>query len=228
MTVRAVRRTSLVDAATAELRRLIGEGEWPVGSKLPNEIELSRMLGVGRSTAREAVRALISAGQLHSHQGSGTYVASTTPLSDLDRKLRRAAVIDVYEVRVALEVEAGRLAATRRTADDVSALRAALAARDRAGSPSALVDADIALHRAVVAASHNPVLTDVFDSFLDAIRAVAANVVTLDTPRERADEIHQAHHDLVAAIEAGDAGAAAQATRRNVEHTLSQLREPAP
>ena len=220
MTVRAVQRTSLVDAATTELRRLIGEGEWPVGAKLPNEIELSRLLGVGRSTAREAVRALISAGQLYSQQGSGTYVASATPLSDLDRKLRKAEVIDVYEVRVALEVEAGSLAATRRTAADLKALRAALAARDRAGSLPELLDADIALHRAVVAAAHNPVLLDVFDSFLDAMRAVAASVTTLDT---EGDPNH-AHHDLVAAIEAGDPDAAAQATRRNVEHTLTQLR----
>ncbi|MFD9890836.1 FadR/GntR family transcriptional regulator [Amycolatopsis sp. NPDC059027] len=225
MTVRAVQRTSLVDAATAELRRLLGEGEWPVGAKLPNEIELSRLLGVGRSTAREAVRALISAGQLYSQQGSGTYVASATPLSDLDRKLRRAAVIDVYEVRVALEVEAGSLAAARRTTADLKALRTALAASDRAGSLPELLDADVAFHRAVVVAAHNPVLTEVFDSFLDAMRAVATSVTTLDTDEETTHDHQRAHHDLLAAIEAGDADAAAQATRRNVEHTLTQLRQ---
>lgn len=224
MTVRSVQRTSLVDAATAELRRLIGEGEWPVGAKLPNEVELSKLLGVGRSTAREAVRALISAGQLYSQQGSGTYVASATPLSDLDRKLRTAAAIDVYEVRVALEVEAGSLAATRRTAADLKAIRKALAARDRADSLPELLDADLAFHRAVVLAAHNPVLIDVFDSFLDAMRAVSADVTTLDTAEISADDLHQAHHGLLAAIEAGDAEAAALATRRNVERTLDQLR----
>ncbi|GAA1027599.1 MULTISPECIES: FadR/GntR family transcriptional regulator [Amycolatopsis] len=224
MTVRSVQRTSLVDAATAELRRLIGEGEWPVGAKLPNEVELSKLLGVGRSTAREAVRALISAGQLYSQQGSGTYVASATPLSDLDRKLRTAAAIDVYEVRVALEVEAGSLAATRRTAADLKALREALAARDRAGSLPELLDADLAFHRAVVLAAHNPVLIDVFDSFLDAMRAVSADVTTLDAAEVSMDELHEAHHGLLAAIEAGDAEAAALATRRNVERTLDQLR----
>ncbi|ATY11211.1 FadR family transcriptional regulator [Amycolatopsis sp. AA4] len=224
MTVRSVQRTSLVDAATAELRRLIGEGEWPVGAKLPNEVELSKLLGVGRSTAREAVRALISAGQLYSQQGSGTYVASATPLSDLDRKLRTAAAIDVYEVRVALEVEAGALAATRRTAADLKALRKALKARDRAASLPELLDADVAFHRAVVLAAHNPVLLDVFDSFLDAMRAVAADVTTLDNGETSTDDLHQAHHDLVEAIEAGDAEAAALATRRNVERTLDQLR----
>ncbi|MYW92614.1 FadR family transcriptional regulator [Amycolatopsis rubida] len=224
MTVRSVRRTSLVDAATAELRRLIGEGEWPVGAKLPNEVELSKLLGVGRSTAREAVRALISAGQLYSQQGSGTYVASETALSDLDRKLRTAQAIDVYEVRVALEVEAGILAATRRTAADLEALRAALAARDRAGSLPELLDADLAFHRAVVLAAHNPVLIDVFDSFLDAMRAVAGSITTLDAAGTDTDDLHRSHHDLVAAIDAGDPDAAARATRRNVGHTLTRLR----
>ncbi|WP_406635852.1 FadR/GntR family transcriptional regulator [Amycolatopsis sp. WGS_07] len=143
----------------------------------------------------------------------------------MDRKLRKAEVIDVYEVRVALEVEAGSLAATRRTAADLKALRKALAARDRVGSLPKLLDADIALHRAVVAAAHNPVLLDVFDSFLDAMRAVATSVTTLDTAGESTDDLHRAHHDLVDAIEAGDPEAAAQATRRNVEHTLTRLRQ---
>ncbi|MER6898863.1 FCD domain-containing protein, partial [Amycolatopsis sp. NPDC000740] len=96
--------------------------------------------------------------------------------------------------------------------------------RDRAGSLPELLDADLAFHRAVVLAAHNPVLIDVFDSFLDAMRAVSADVTTLDAAEVSMDELHEAHHGLLAAIEAGDAEAAALATRRNVERTLDQLR----
>ncbi|MFB6991948.1 FadR/GntR family transcriptional regulator [Streptomyces sp. NPDC056178] len=226
MTVRPVRHRSLVEETVAELRRLIGTGEWPVGSKLPGEVELSRLLGVGRTTSREAVRVLISDGQLRARHGSGTYVAATAPVSEFDRELRRSAVFDVYEVRAALEVEAGRLAARRRTPEDVTALREALATRDAATDLAALVEADLGLHRRVVLAARNPVLVRLFDSFLDALREAAAHLLA-DTDLHGSEEQHaidHAHHVLVEAIVAGDPDAAVEATRSNLDRTLDRLR----
>ncbi|MFE7526064.1 FadR/GntR family transcriptional regulator [Kitasatospora sp. NPDC057542] len=226
MTVRPVRHRSLVEEATAELRRLIGTGEWPVGSKLPGEVELSRLLGVGRTTSREAVRVLIVDGQLRARQGSGTYVAAASPVSEFDRELRRSEVFHVYEVRAALEVEAGRLAAQRRTETDVAALRAALAARDAAVSPAELVETDLELHRQVVRAARNPVLVRLFDSFVDALREAADHVVTdnhlHDGVGQESDA--RAHHALVEAIAAGDPDGAAAATQANLDRTLDRLR----
>ncbi|MFJ6214968.1 FadR/GntR family transcriptional regulator [Streptomyces sp. NPDC092296] len=221
-----MQRTSLVEQAVAELRRLIGEGEWPVGTKLPGEVELSQLLGVGRSTSREAVRALIADGQLHAHHGSGTFVASATPVSAFDRRLRRAAVADVYEVRVALEIEAGRLAAVRRTDEDVAAVQRAWEAREGATTPDAFVEADLALHRAVVTAAHNPVLDEVFATFLNALRGAATEIVGDDAlqSREHQAAVDAAHRDLVAAVRDRDPEAAQDATRRNVELTLALLR----
>lgn len=216
----------MVDEATAELRRLIGTGEWPVGSKLPGEVELSRLLGVGRTTSREAVRVLIADGQLRARQGSGTYVAAASPVSEFDRELRRSEVFDVYEVRAALEVEAGRLAAQRRTETDVAALRAALAARDAAVSPAELVETDLELHRLVVRAARNPVLVRLFDSFVDALREAAGHVVTDSHLHggvgEEADA--RAHHALVEAIAASDPDAAVAATQANLGGTIDRLR----
>ena len=149
MAVRQIKQQSLVQKAADELARLIGDGEWPVGTKIPNEQDLSTLLGVGRSTGREAVRALIASGQLYSHQGSGTYVMSSTPVTELERELKRSDRREVYEVRRLLEVEAGRLAAMRRTSADVDLLQAALEARENASTPTEFVDADMELHRAV-------------------------------------------------------------------------------
>ncbi|MFF4773424.1 FadR/GntR family transcriptional regulator [Microtetraspora fusca] len=225
MSVRAVHHTSLVEKAVAELRRLIGDGEWPVGTKLPGEVELSRLLGVGRSTSREAVRALIADGQLRAQHGSGTYVVSATPVSEFDRTLRRGRVADVYEVRVALEVEAGRLAALRRTPDDIAALRAALAARDAASTGPELAEADVELHRLVVRAAHNPVLDEVFTTFLGALRATAASVIADDRRSpDQDDRTANAHRALVQAIVDGDPDAAVAATRQNLDPTLAILR----
>lgn len=228
--VRAVQRRSLVEQAAEELGRLVGEGEWAVGTRLPGEVELARELGVGRSTVREAVRALTVLGLLEARQGAGTFVASTTPVTDLDSRLRRAVIADVYEVRVALEIEAGRLAAARRTAADLDVLAGRLAERDAAVDAAAFVDADLAFHRAVVACAHNPVLTDVFDRFAGALREALLDLdddTTLRTPADRA-QATEAHRDLAGAIAAGDVDAAAEATRRNVVVTLDQLRAAVP
>lgn len=230
MVVRPVTRApSLVERAAAELGRLVSAGEWAIGARLPGEVELGSMLGVGRSTVREAVRSLISDGLLESRQGAGTFVVSATAVTEWDRRLRRAAIADVYEVRVALELEAGRLAAARRTAADLVAMDAALDARGRATEPTTFVDADLALHRAVIDAAHNPVLTEIFAAFLGRLRSALLDLAgdDLRTPADRA-EATDAHRDLVEAIRDGDAGAAVAATRANVETTLAQLRSAHP
>lgn len=226
MTVRPVERSSLVEQTATELDRLLRGGEWSVGQRLPGEVELGRLLGVGRSTVREAVRSLIATGQLEARQGAGTFVASTTAVAGWERHLRRAAIADVYEVRIALEVEAARLAATRRTDADLDALDAAMAARGAAIGAEAFVDADMAVHRAVIAAAHNPVLDDVFAAFAAPLRVALLDLVRDDelrTDAEHDDSTH-AHHELVAAIRAGDPAAAVAATRHNVEVTLARLR----
>jgi DNA-binding FadR family transcriptional regulator len=131
----------------------------------------------------------------------------------------------VYEVRAGLEVEAARLAARRRTAQDVERLRAALAERDAATSPAELVDADLRFHAAVVAA-HNGVLSEVFGSFLGALRVAAEDLVADTGLRARPElaEVDAAHRALVDAIVDGDVDAAVAATGQNVNTTLEALR----
>jgi hypothetical protein len=89
------------------------------------------------------------------------------------QKLCRAAVTDVHEVRILAEVRAARLAGARHTPEDVTVLEAA-----------AFVDADIALHAAVVAAARNPVLTDLFGEFVPALREGLIEMLDLVGIRE--------------------------------------------
>ena len=73
----------LAEQIQDQLFRYILDTPVCVGSRLPNEFELGRLFGVGRSTIREAVKLLASRGILEVRRGSGTYVIGTTP-SDLD------------------------------------------------------------------------------------------------------------------------------------------------
>ena len=202
-------RAPLVGQVIAQLRAQITSGEWPVGRRLPPEPELAAALGVGRNTLREAVLALAHAGLLERRQGSGTYVIADTEMSTaVARRVAEARIADVIEVRRALEVEAARLAAQRRTPEDLAALDGALAAREAAwstGDAAAFVEADVVLHMTVVVAAHNQVLAELYHDFREALRESLAGRVGPDLSPER----HVDHARLVEAIRAGDPDRAA-------------------
>jgi GntR family transcriptional regulator, transcriptional repressor for pyruvate dehydrogenase complex len=225
MPLTSLRRSPLVELAVSQLRDQVLSGQWPVGGRLPAETELAQQLEVGRSTVREAIRALVHAGLLETRQGSGTYVRSITPGADWEPRLRRAAVLEAYEVRQALEVQAARLAASRRTEADIAALGECLAQRTEArarGRDAAFVETDLAFHRCVVAAAHNALLTEMFDSFATVLREALIVVVT--DSGLAATGADPAHARLAEAIEAGDAEAAEHATHDHLDPTAAVLR----
>jgi DNA-binding FadR family transcriptional regulator len=225
MALTSLRRSSLAELAVTQLRDQVLSGQWAVGARLPAETELAQQLEVGRSTVREAVRVLVHAGLLETRQGSGTYVRSLTAGSDFQARLRRAAVLEAYEVREALEVQAARLAASRRTDADIAELAECLRQRQRAraqGRDARFIELDLAFHRAVVAAAHNVLLTEMFDSFVTVLRE-ALLAVASDRELDN-DGTDPAHVRLAAAIEAGDVAAAEQAAHDHVDPTAAALR----
>ncbi|AOR31982.1 GntR family transcriptional regulator [Streptomyces fodineus] len=222
-----LRPSPLVEQAADRLRDRIAAGHWPVGSKLPGETTLAKELGVGRSTVREALRALAGAGLVRPRHGAGVFVIATEPAEDWPTRLGRAAVTDVYEVRMGVEVQAARLAARRRTPEDVTALRTALEGRRAAagGDDAGFVDADIALHTAVVAAAHNPVLSDLFAEFAPVLREGLVTLLDLTGLREQhPDTGDDSHEALVRAITDKDAEGAASVLLGELEGTLELLR----
>ncbi|MFC0864403.1 FadR/GntR family transcriptional regulator [Sphaerimonospora cavernae] len=221
MSLRTAQRASLVDQVIDQLKEQITSGSWQMHAKIPTETVLAEQLGVGRNTVREAVRALTHAGLLECRQGDGTYVRATSELSGaMARRLRAAEQLEILEVRRALEVEAARLAATRRTTEDVAAIEAALSEREKAwanGDPEKFVEADLAFHVTVVEATHNNVLIDLYTDFSAALRAsIAAAGGSLE-------QNYIPHDAIVRAIVAGDATAAERAGHACMEHILIAL-----
>lgn len=202
--MRTASRSSLITQVTESLREQIRNGSWTVGSRIPAEPELAELTGTGRNTVREAVQALVHAGMLERRQGSGTYVIGESEISGaLGRRFALARRREVLELRRALDVTAAGLAARRRTAADIASLNALLARRNAAfasgGDRTSMTERDVALHRAIVQASHNPLYAEVYDSLLDTVSA---------SIREHLEDGSQArdidHDALVAAIVEGD------------------------
>ncbi|MER7959637.1 MULTISPECIES: FadR/GntR family transcriptional regulator [unclassified Streptomyces] len=209
MALGSPRRSGLSDQVIAELRNQITSGEWPVGSRIPTEPELVEQLGVARNTVREAVRALAHNGLLDIRQGSGTYVIATSELAGvMHRRFAGSDPRHIAELRSTLESSAARLAAQRRTERDLKQLDGLLAGREEAfasGDTERFVMADGAFHHAVVIASHNEVLTELYADLGHVLRQWLRD----DVGHELRPEHHMDHARLVEAIRAGDADTAA-------------------
>jgi len=219
--MQSLNKTSLVERAAEAIRTEIVAHRWPVGEKLPNEAKLSEFLSISRGTVREAVRILVSQGYLETCQGSGTYVRSTADASRPLTMARRAGLRDQFEARLALDAEAARLAALRQTPAVIAELRTLLAERghfdgsDRAG----FVARDFAFHKAVVAASRNAVLVDMYAFFSTLISETIE--ATLGEDLQEPDMAD--HAAIVDAIETGDPDRAEAAVRRFMAPVLRDL-----
>ncbi|KAA1180221.1 FadR family transcriptional regulator [Rhizobium tropici] len=219
--MRALTKTTLADNAVEAIRSEITARRWVVGEKLPNEASLSSMLSVSRGTIREAVRVLVSQGYLETRQGSGTYVRSVTDVSRPLDMARRAGLRDQFEARLALEVEAARLAALRHTPETVSQLRALLVARGNyaGGDRVAFIERDLAFHKAVVAVSQNRAMIEIYEFFSLSIAETIEATLGEDIP----EPDMQAHIAIVDAIETGNPEAADAAVRRFMAPVVGTL-----
>lgn len=207
-----VRRAGLIEQVTDHLRDEIRSGRWKVGERIPTEPQLCEFTGTGRNTVREAVQALVHSGMLERRQGSGTYVVATSDVGGtLGKYFATAHERDVLELRQALDVTAAVLAARRRTPEDAARLEHLLAERNRlfdGTDVEAAVDADVALHRGIVEASHNAVYLEFYDSLLPSIRRTIDRHV-----RVTGLGFEPEHIALVAAVIDGDEEATVQATQ---------------
>lgn len=216
-----VQRQSLAGQVVAVILDRITTGCWAIGTKLPGEATLAAELGVGRSTVREAIRDLAGRGVLSTRQGAGVFVTASTPAVDWPDVLRRAAITEVVEGRLAVETEAAYRAAQRRTAADLDALERALAVRadaERSAEDAAFVEADLDFHQAVVTAAGNEVLNQLFRSFQARIRTAMIDMLALFEPADqRGRQTHDSHAAIVAAIRDRDPERAAALSRAHLE-----------
>ncbi|MFI7589693.1 FadR/GntR family transcriptional regulator [Spongisporangium articulatum] len=223
--LRTARRAGLIEQVIDQLRAQITSGHWAVGSRIPTETELSALTATSRNTVREAVQSLVHAGLLERRQGSGTYVLASSELAGaVSRRVADARYVDVLEVRRTLEVGAARLAAERRTADDVALLKSLLDRRvsaRAAGDVEVTVATDVQLHRAIARAGHNPVLSELYENFIDALHEnVRQNV------EEHPEVPDENHIVLIQAIIDGDADLAAAEAARFLDEFLAVAELP--
>lgn len=219
----------VADALAAEIR----SGRLAVGVKLPTEAALVEQFGVSRTVVREAISRLKSIGQVQSRQGSGVYVkdAGFSPLHfDARYAVSKQAVVQMVEVRRALEAEVAALAATRRTSADLQRIRQAITALDKAVAAGGDgVEEDVAYHRAIADAAQNPFLISTLDYLRQFLRG--ATRVTRANEARRADfaaQVRDEHAAIARAIEQADPSAARAAATRHMDNAVARIEQADP
>ena len=214
----------VAEVLEAEIRA----GRIAVEDKLPTEAALAAQFAVSRTVIREAVSRLKSVGLVASRQGSGMYVnrATFTPLSfDAKHAVSKQAVIQMAEVRRALEAEVAGLAALRRSAQDIYRINQAIAALNttvEAGGNG--VEEDLAFHRAIADAAQNPFLISTLDYLRQFLQGAIA--VTRANEARRVDfarQVQREHQAIAQAITVGDATKARQAAARHMNNAIKRI-----
>lgn len=205
------------------LRARITSGDWPIDAPIPKEPELMELIGVGKSTVREAVRTLANLGMLETVPGTGTFVRARTPVTSiLTQFLADHDLEEVLVYRRSLEIEAAQHAAIHRTDEHVARLRAAY---ERACDPrTALTEACHAsttrgsFHHIIVEASGSALLLDLYMGVMTVLQnASNTGLVILGTTHETMQLDHRA---VLQAIEDRDVRNAAHSMALHVDRDL--------
>ncbi|NSW83579.1 MAG: FadR family transcriptional regulator [Syntrophothermus sp.] len=182
MDIRPVKRTTLPDKIAEDIKGIILEGRLKPGDKLPTERELAEQFNVGRTTIREALKALAAMG-LITRTREGTIV-NTDVLSFVRDPLIRKLILEhitikeLFEARRLLEVQLAGLAAERASDEDLEEIgRALKEMQEELKVPQKFINSDIAFHEAIAKAAKNKVLVELFIAVRGLLWAAQVAVV---------------------------------------------------
>jgi GntR family transcriptional regulator, transcriptional repressor for pyruvate dehydrogenase complex len=216
-----VRRVRTHEQVLAQIEQKILDGTLRPGQKLPSERELVAALGVSRTSVREALRALEALGIVEARSGSGPDAGSvitaqsTAALTNLLRlhvALTQISLSDLVEMRVQLERNAARGAASTRTPEDVARLSALIEAQRATGEEYREFNTlDAEFHVGIARISGNVLAADLMQALRGAVESeMAAAFARLPDWQSVAESLVTEHEGILRAIEKGDGDRAAE------------------
>lgn len=166
MSFETIKKNSAVTLVADQILQQIKDSILLPGSKLPSQRDLAVQLGVGRSSIREAVNALVVKGYLEPIQGKGTYIRTSLPDSDDNLKnlsiaFQISSIYDLMEARMTLECKSAELAAQRATIEDLGVLKDLFSWQSTGEEAyGQFIEADIRFHAILAEATHNEVICE--------------------------------------------------------------------
>lgn len=224
-----VRRGRLSDDAAEQIRNRVAEWGLKPGDRLPPERELAARLGVGRTSVREGLRTLELSGFIDVIPSKGVYLKEDAG-GQIDRLVSawltvdRGGLLELIELRAALEGQTAALAATRATPVELATIERSVAATRamvETGDPASFAAGDAAFHDVVARASRNSLLRRALAAIERETAAHAEAVAGLgEAARIR---ILSDHAEIVDAIQARDGSRAKVAMERHISQIAVDL-----
>ncbi len=227
-----MRGRSLAERLVGEISAEIRRGALRPGEQLPTEAQAVDRFDVSRTVVREALSRLQAAGLVETRHGVGTFVSDKRGKGGLVADAAQiATVMDVaalLELRIGVESEAAALAARRRSAAQLAAMRSALdefEARLARGGDT--VDSDFRFHMLIAAATGNRYFASLMASF--GIKAIPRTRLKLpeqgeEERRRYLASVNREHEDIFGAIARGDGDGARAAMRNHIGNGRERLR----
>ena len=221
----------LSDAVVEQIAGRISSGGFSVGERLPSERELMEQFGVSRASVREALRTLEAQGTLDVRQGLGTFVVSRPGLESSNSVLvswlrqNQHKLMEILEVREAIEAKAASLAALRRTEQDLERMEESLIEMNNCVGKGQFEEATMAdrrFHRLLTEASGNGLLVALADNLGATLHELRHS--TLSMPG-RAEMAITEHWPIVEALRIRDPGLAQSAVLAHLGSAKKYIRE---
>jgi DNA-binding FadR family transcriptional regulator len=228
---KAQRKVSLTEKVISSLRREIESGNLTPGSKLPTEPALTEQFGVSRTVVREAIAALKADGLLEPRQGAGVFVLAPAPrkntgsIFDVDFA-QISDVLEILELRMAVEIEAAGLACARSSVAQQAKIYEALREMEiqvQSGSPAE--KADYEFHRAIADATNNRRYGEFLEYLGDKTipRAqLRRKPAEAEDQKAYMEKILAEHHRIYDAISLRDAEGAREAMREHLSQSQAR------
>ena len=224
-----VETTRVSDSTIDQILSLITSGKLQPGDQLPGERTLIQRMGVGRTSLREALRALEAMGIIEVKPGVGSFVTNLKPTDVMTSRwipwlvTHEHEIMELVELRQALETRAAALAAERATAEQRRTIQATLERMDTAiaaGNTPATVEADKSFHEAMADASHNALIAQVLQLANSALAQTREAILSLpDRPAKSLAE----HRLIWEAIDARNARAAEEAVLNHIHGVVEDV-----
>lgn len=220
-----LQKTTLPDLIIKHIEDLLARGALKPGDKLPTERELMDLFAVGRTSVREALKALNALGLIERTR-EGTFIRENNSvfLSPMSKEIimRRSSFKELFETRMVLEVALAGLAAERVTETELEEMQAILAAMEVLieGEHGVFIDADITFHLALAEAAQNPMLYDIFAGVRDLVKDAQWKMVVVPGIKTRA---YLEHLKIFEAIRAGDRRGAETAALEHLQLGLEYI-----
>jgi GntR family transcriptional repressor for pyruvate dehydrogenase complex len=176
---------------------MIEAGRLRPGDRLPPERDLAEQVGVSRASLRSGLRSLQAMGVMNARQGSGTYIVAGPPRLG-EGPLRFLAALhgfthdEMFEARAVLEVGGTYLAAAKATPEQMAVMADELTGMFASiDNPREYLRHDVQFHRAVAAASQNPVLATLVDTLAQLVWETRRETVVRSTSLKESAEMHR-------------------------------------